>query len=270
MPDALPSELRVAQAIRDAFAQIKSYLTNLIGEYDAKDGALERDSFNLSRLSALLPQLKGHLEELGFSDIKDVELAELEALYVATIEEINAIPHYGKLGEENISQDWKATSDQALDLVLSGAANETLRLRDDLASQLEAILVRTVMSGATKITDLIDEIQARADMTMNQAITLAATTIHAFSRQMTISAGEETGIEWFLFTGPEDNRTREWCAHFVGTRVTVEILDDYFNQWGHEDQPGPVEAYLGGYNCRHRLVPLAGSFVDKYPEGPTE
>ena len=86
---------------------------------------------------------------------------------------------------------------------------------------------------------------------------------------------KEVGVKWYAILGPDDDVTCEWCEKFVGTRVTIEILQAHAGSFGRDPSKTPVEEVLGGCECdgpgsrcRHRLVPLMGMSINKYPIGP--
>lgn len=58
----------------------------------------------------------------------------------------------------------------------------------------------------------------------------------------------------FIYTGPLDSSTRPFCANHVGESYSLAELDKLDNGQGLS-----VRTSLGGYNCRHYLVPDGSS-----------
>ena len=94
-----------------------------------------------------------------------------------------------------------------------------------------------------------------------------------------IDEAKELGVKWFLFDGPDDEVTCDWCRAFVGTRVTVEILREHANSFGRDPCFQPAEYWLCGVRseedwfepCRHELVPLIkDKKSSRYPIGPRD
>ncbi len=63
--------------------------------------------------------------------------------------------------------------------------------------------------------------------------------------------GEELGIEKYMYWGPDDKLTRPFCDQHLGEVHTIE-------EWKKIDngQNGSAATHAGGWNCRHRLVPV--------------
>ncbi len=58
--------------------------------------------------------------------------------------------------------------------------------------------------------------------------------------------------ELMLYDGPDDSVTRDWCADHVGKAATPDYWETVQNDVG----PQPPLLYGGGFNCRHRLIPV--------------
>ncbi len=101
----------------------------------------------------------------------------------------------------------------------------------------------------------------RIDVFISQAISVLETDIR-------LETADSRGVKWFWYAGPRDPGNRDWCSHFVDTKVTKEILDKFSDSFGRGRQPRPASIWRGGYNCRHRLVPLVGDRAKKFEVGP--
>lgn len=65
------------------------------------------------------------------------------------------------------------------------------------------------------------------------------------------------GFEWMLYVGPDDSVTRDWCADHVDKVARTVYWETTENDVG----PQPPLVYGGGYNCRHRLIPIELSWI---------
>jgi hypothetical protein len=83
--------------------------------------------------------------------------------------------------------------------------------------------------------------------------TLFDTQTSILGRQVEALATERLGPDQaFLYTGPVDGRTRDWCLQRVGkvyTRREIEQMDN--GQLPNAFVTG------GGYNCRHSFIAVA-------------
>lgn len=97
-----------------------------------------------------------------------------------------------------------------------------------------------------QIVDILDDLSAVIDRHDAQIVTLYDTTVSIFTRQLElIDAGDDPGAQ-YLYTGPDDAKTRPFCearVNQVFTRREIEAMDN-----------GQIDNVLlsgGGYNCRH-------------------
>jgi len=155
---------------------------------------------------------------------------------------------------------------QALDAATLGAydvdalaALKQLRLADlvQVGEQAAATVWRAVVDGvlgARPVLDLVDTIADALDLSAKQARTIYDTGVSTYSRQVGQLGTTGEDDEPFLYAGPNDQKTREFCADRVGKVYSRGRIDDMDN-----GQLDPVMAYGGGYNCRHtwmRVSPL--------------
>lgn len=91
-----------------------------------------------------------------------------------------------------------------------------------------------------------------ADTTISRARTIADTAIAGMQRAAAVQAAAELpGETVFLYTGPSDRVTRDFCEERVGKVYTTEEIAAMDNEQGL-----PVDLFGGGYNCRHSWQPL--------------
>ncbi len=118
-------------------------------------------------------------------------------------------------------------------------------------------LVREVTKGYLK-ADVLDQV---VQGTRSQARTLSNTALGGVQRmnQHEVAAEISDGTDvLFLYAGPTDQKARPYCAALVDKVVTLEQLRGTPN--GHNLPP---HVYLGGYNCRHTLLPVSNRMVQQ-------
>ncbi len=76
--------------------------------------------------------------------------------------------------------------------------------------------------------------------------TLQLVSVRASSWNMAI----QSGVSLFQYVGPQNN-IREFCAAHLGRIYTAEEILRMDNGQGL-----PVQYYCGGWNCRHRWIPV--------------
>jgi hypothetical protein len=68
----------------------------------------------------------------------------------------------------------------------------------------------------------------------------------------------QEGEDYYYYTGPEDEKTREFCKHVlmldkVFSSTDIDIMSNYLNY--------DVLKYKGSYNCRHNWVRFRGKRI---------
>ncbi len=165
-----------------------------------------------------------------------------------------------------ISADFDKEEIKQIKKLLSGSHKKLLKLRGEIAGDLEKVLIRQAVGA--DIEDVINKMSIKLRGSVTNASTEAEKIVAAFHTQTRVDHSEKNGVKWFWYRGPRDDRNRDFCARFVGTRVTKAILAKHATSYGRKGLT-PVYAYLGEYNCRHELVPLPNpKSLKKYPIGP--
>ena len=85
--------------------------------------------------------------------------------------------------------------------------------------------------------------------------TIVNTQISTFYRSVNAMSAEEAGVTRFKYVGARDSRVRPFCRKLVGKVFTKEQINEMDNG---QTAKGSVMRTGGGYNCRHRWVPVQG------------
>ncbi len=116
---------------------------------------------------------------------------------------------------------------------------------DEIARALWQAVIRGVF-GARDVNAILQDLADILDSSESQIRTLYDTSVSIFGRQIeALQAGDDEDAV-FLYSGPADKKTREFCAARVGkvfTRAEIDAMDN-----GQIDN-----CFLtgGGFNCRH-------------------
>jgi hypothetical protein len=116
--------------------------------------------------------------------------------------------------------------------------------------------------------DILKGLAKVLDTNFNDVQTLFDTQVSIYGRQLQAMSTEDLGPEQaYMYVGPADGRTRDWCLERYGkvyTRAEIEAMDN--NQL-----PNPFITG-GGYNCRHSFLPVVSeeytSLVGKNKRAP--
>ncbi len=124
---------------------------------------------------------------------------------------------------------------------------ELLQVGEDIAVQLWRITVDGVL-GARPTLDLVDDVADLLDISARHARTVYDTAVSTFSRQVGQLGTSGEADEAFLYVGPDDEKTRAFCAARVDrvySRAAIDAMDN-------GQLPNPMLTG-GGYNCRHQF-----------------
>lgn len=142
-----------------------------------------------------------------------------------------------------------------------GSALDSLEaIKEDTSGRVRAAILRMQRTNAP-IADLEAEVSDALDLTERETVTLVDTTLMGADRGVSVGQGVEAGRQWFMYDGPLDDLTRPWCLPRVGRLFRVAELDEDENDTG----PQPPSVYGGGWNCRHRWIPIDDDEARDWP-----
>jgi len=95
--------------------------------------------------------------------------------------------------------------------------------------------------------------------------TYANTAHHKSYQEFSNMMAEQVGAEFFVYVGPVDSRTRNFCLEIVGqTFSKIEILEMDNNS------SGDVMSDRGGWNCRHNWAAVSGEMHEALKNASSE
>ena len=141
-----------------------------------------------------------------------------------------------------------------IDAILKSQTKDIADVFGDASSTIRrAIALGTTTSAS--LSDLIDGVAEKVGATVTKAAAAVDASVMAAGRTAVIRAATEAadGIVnlVYLYSGPEDSRNRPFCRLHVGKALTESGIAQADNGQGL-----PVDAFAGGYNCRHVWSPM--------------
>lgn len=244
---------RVRASLKRRDAQIETFATNLSAflERNTRKILKEVESGEVKAAEAAqrIASLNAALEQAGLKK----QLDGATKLYFDELEEVLGI-------FKSVTGSKPILSNADLDLVEQLIVFDTDRVSgmvDDYTGKVKPIMLQSVITGERPDVSSIAE---KYSESMRRDIqTELDTALMAFNRTVNTTKAAEVGIEFFLYTGPDDKITRPFCQEHVNKAYTLAELGDLDNGQGL-----PVPQYLGGYNCRHYLVPLDSNAANQY------
>jgi len=252
-------ELAISSSLDKAFRNMRAFLLDQLDELQWSDGLLVHNAFNVSQIESVVDNLREEAERLGFGDVVDQELDSMKGI-IELIQE-----------EAGDQFDGFGSFTDATRAMVSSLLRKTSRalwsVPDIVANDIEDLLVGST-TGTLRFGGAVKAITRKLDVRQDQATTLATTSLTNFHRQVRTTNAKETGIKWYLYDGPKDPANRLFCLELAGKRYTLEQLERLKGSFKRDPKLVPVATWLGGYNCRHQLVPLQGPAVSRYKIGP--
>jgi len=221
-----------------ALKDIETFLQGALKELHTKGELIERDQFNMARVDSLIRGLNAQVVDGGFGPAITDMMAGLMEIEGEVKKEL------GKDLEG--ASKFTAESEQAIQMLLTDAQSDMLKLANLEADSLSSYIRKSVLGGG-KLSDLLTQISKELTIRYNQAMVLATTAIYSFKQMVTLDIADRLGVVWYVYRGPLDKITREWCEHWVGYRGTLEMFEATADKFGRESQPNPVKYWRGGY-----------------------
>uniref|UniRef100_A0A6H1ZFD7 Uncharacterized protein n=1 Tax=viral metagenome TaxID=1070528 RepID=A0A6H1ZFD7_9ZZZZ len=235
-----------AKAVDRTFRRLQSYFLDLLDELEGDGALLKTDVFNINRADRLIEKMRAELGQLGFNEVIDAELDSLKEMITAIKSESEDL---------GIGKQFSDTSQEMIRSLFRRSSTATFNVAHQVAQDLDD-LVHDSITGMVDFPQITRALVNKLKFRQDQMHSLVSSTLHNFTRQVRTNNARESGVEWYLYDGPQDTINREFCAHCVGRRFTLEMLEGMAGSFGRSLKLVPVAVWLGGYRCRHELVPL--------------
>ena len=234
---------------------------------------LRAESRIFSRVSSLLSEApRFDQENLNarlrwyFENVPSVEVARENAGYFGAVNSyLDQYPRIGKMAEDilaagRVERDLVGIPRELVDALRNRDKVHFEDLNTAALQRLDDTLLSSIVVGRTPANTLAAMKGVitgeypwgnRKGLYQWHAGTYVRTAQMRFSRQILKAKADEIGLETFVYTGPVDEVTRDFCLDLVGTthtRAEIEQMDN--------GQTGSVFTDGGGYNCRHSWSPV--------------
>lgn len=227
---------------RELSARITAYLKDaeLVGSSvtsgettAAIDSALAMQDIEKILIDSGYYEVTGNMFSNGYNEIIDLAKKEYEAIYSINLQ----------------------YSDSALSMLNSSRLISTESYLQ-LGEKFKTAMAKEVSNLSYGLTSLEQSASVLADtlsITQVQAETLTHTVLSDVHRTASGLLGDELGVEKYEYYGPEDKITRPTCRHWLDVRFGTK--DFWISQ--QNGQNGNAWTSGGGWNCRHRLIPVS-------------
>jgi hypothetical protein len=232
----MPGELEIQQATQRAEAilldlaqAIQDEIRLLVASLDTEQGQLQSTQYNLRAIEDVRRQVRQIAIDQGQTAIADFLDTELPQVIQAS------------LAESGLGEFAPQITDDVLDF-LDGLEEEVVKSLDDTTGDLARAIRRGIVGGS-QTSELLDAVARSLDTTLGRAATAIEGGIRRFNERVTLETAKDLGF-FYVYIGPDDQKTRPYCQPRVGKVLTQEQAD------------AAVANVSGRWNCRHDLAPI--------------
>lgn len=229
------------EALRSA---LLAQIIRILRDLEEDERGLVASKENLRNAIAVRSQVLAVLRDAGVDAVE----AEVEQAAVEVAQDVLRGYDSGVVGA------FAPRAMDTIEAVMRSQVAELPGIWDEAADNIRLAIDRGVVTGAP-LEDIIARVSGQLDATFAQASSVVNSAIMGTLRTATIEMAEAAGDGdiVYLYTGPDDGKTRPFCSEHEGKAFSRDALDRLDNGAG---QPKPVSVFLGGYNCRHSLSPM--------------
>lgn len=230
------------------------------------NGYIKPTVANLKIINAARRELQSAFADPKYKKAVQKLVAGFESIETAAISWFSTMVATDSVTRKAVFQAIRETAIEATTETLLGAG-----VNQALIKPVEALLQRSVTSGAA-ITDMYNELQlfivgSKENLGEIQKYTtqIVNDAVSQFSRNYINAISEDLGLQFYLYEGIKKPTSRPFC---------VERNDKFYHKkeiesWADESWVGKIPKtnessifhYVGGYNCRHILLPVDASIV---------
>lgn len=213
--------------------------------FDVKDGYIKTNLSNYSKAMSV-----DSFNKLGFRQIGIDHITEYNSVAK------NQIAFAQSLG---ISTDLTFKDIEIIKRLKEIDLNSMYAKGEELDNAIKKALVNGIASGSNyddMVRSISDDLLGGGEalgFLAKYADTYVRTSLFGLSRMVDKEIYDKAGgYEKYLFAGPIDGRTREFCLEHVGNEYTESEIKQFPDENGSGLDPWFSP---GGWNCRHRLIP---------------
>jgi hypothetical protein len=255
--------LKLLEEMASLQGRTATRIGTILADLDIRDGNLVASESNIAKLSQVMADIE--------SDFVDPQWRDAVKEYVKTFDvlDANTTEWVGQIGsiDKGLMKALRTQYKQISAEYLLNAQSFSQTLLNPIAQEVGAYIATG--SRYSDLVSAVTQIVTGGDTSDGAILGNARTTVNdlvsVYERTATNVASEQVGAVFFLYQGRPIKTTRPFCR---------ERANNYYHKqeiasWASEDWQGKTEgtnsttifSYLGGYNCRHVLVPVRQSEV---------
>lgn len=255
--------LKLLEEMASLQGRTATRIGTILADLDIRDGNLVPSEANIAKLSQVMADIE--------SDFVDPQWRDAVREYVKTFDvlDANTTAWVGQIGsiDKGLMKALRTQYKQISAEYLLNAQSFSQTLLNPIAQEVGAYIATG--SRYSDLVKAVSQIVTGGDTSdgaiLGNARTAVNDLVSVYERTATNIAAEQVGAVFFLYQGRPIKSTRPFCRE----RANKYYHKEEIASWASEDWQGKTEgtnsttifSYLGGYNCRHVLVPVRQSEV---------
>lgn len=255
--------LKLLEEMASLQGRTATRIGTILADLDIRDGNLVASEANIAKLSQVMADIE--------SDFVDPQWRDAVREYVKTFDvlDANTTAWVGQIGsiDKGLMKALRTQYKQISAEYLLNAQSFSQTLLNPIAQEVGAYIATG--SRYSDLVKAVSQIVTGGDTSdgaiLGNARTAVNDLVSVYERTATNIAAEQVGAVFFLYQGRPIKSTRPFCRE----RANKYYHKEEIASWASEDWQGKTEgtnsttifSYLGGYNCRHVLVPVRQSEV---------
>lgn len=234
--------------------RIDRQLAALIGTFKQQGSVPANKEALLARLVTQKRELRKVMVESGYFEVAERFIGGYEKTFGFMKEQ------FGELGIPlQFTEFDLAAFTQLQEIKLQSFA----KLADDAVDAISTSIHQSVI-GSTPVNRIVENVSQTLDATMKRHTeTIVNTSLGEFDRTVNGLKAADAGIETFIYVGPNDRATRDFCNGVLSDQdsgkgfFTREEISLMINGQGLD-----VFTSGGGWNCRHEWVAVPAAVLE--------
>lgn len=144
-------------------------------------------------------------------------------------------------------------------------------LESQIITPLRTILNQNINSGG-QFTEMLDQVKAYIKGTpdidgklLRYSKQITSDALFNYSRAYHLSLSNDLGLTWYCYSGGLTDKSRDFCIEHADHYYPKAEVESWAAQDWNGKRPDTTETtifiYVGGYFCRHSLIPVGESVV---------
>lgn len=239
-------------------------LEELVAGLDTKDGAIVNSEANIRRIDEIMAILRDEFSGPEWTEAIGAYLDSLDLIAENILAYGNSIATVSDGLLDNIRRQYKALVAEYLGSATSFSASLWIPLYQQISGGVvNSSPIDQIMQGGREL--LLGTGEGESGAIAGHASTTVADLTSIYERTQLMTMADDLGAKFYLYQGSEIDTTRPFCEERHGHVYHQKEIEKWASlSWAGkipETTEATIFTMLGGYNCRHILLPLDESSV---------